>query len=180
LEIFFKEKIARAELQGIGIALARRPNAYHFHLEKQVNLEYNRIIHQEFLFWQLKSHITWFNQVDANTKYFHITTMQKRSQNRILTLKDANGIWLTNNSMQDYIIRFFTQLFTTTSHGSPENISSAFFQHHNNSLICDQEVLNCIPNGDEIFENLMNLPFPESSWPRWFSCYSFSSKIGIY
>lgn len=156
--IFQSKNCAYAEPQGFRIALASRPNSYHFHLEKQLNLEYNSIIHQEFLFWQLKSHITWLNQGDANTKYFHITTMQKSSQNRILTLKDPNGIWLTNNSLQDYIIQFFTQLFTTTCHRSPENISSAFFQYHNNSLICDQEVLNCIPNGDEIFENLMNPP----------------------
>ena len=68
-----------ARLRGIQMALARKPSAYLHSLESQLTQEYNIFLHQEYLYWCLKSRIMWLNYGDANTKYFHIKTIQRRS-----------------------------------------------------------------------------------------------------
>ena len=59
------------------MALARKPSAYLHSLERQLIQEYNTVLHQEYLYWRLKSRIMWLNYGDANTKYFHIKTIQR-------------------------------------------------------------------------------------------------------
>ena len=68
--IFLCKKRTYARLKGLEIALASRPNAFLFQLEKNLISKYNQILHQEFLFWQLKSRITWLQQGDANIRFF--------------------------------------------------------------------------------------------------------------
>ena len=36
----------------------------------------------------------WLNYGDANTKYFHLQTIQRHSQSCVVTLKDDIGLWL--------------------------------------------------------------------------------------
>ena len=43
-----------------------------YSLEQQLAQEYKTVLHQEYLYWQLKSRIIWLNYKDANTKYFHL------------------------------------------------------------------------------------------------------------
>lgn len=52
MEIFFYLK--NAWLKCLQFALASRPNAFLFQLGKNLISEYNQILHQELLFWQLK------------------------------------------------------------------------------------------------------------------------------
>jgi len=58
------------------VALTRKPSAFLYSLEQHLTQDYNTILHQEYLFWQLKSHIMWLNYGDANTKYFHLQIIQ--------------------------------------------------------------------------------------------------------
>lgn len=62
-------------------------------LEQQLIHNYNNTLFQEFLFWQLKSRGTWLTYGDANTKFFHLTTLQRRSLARISTLEDSSSLW---------------------------------------------------------------------------------------
>ena len=73
--------------------------------------EYNTTLHQEYLFWRLKSRIMWLNYEDANTKYFHLKTIQRRSQTRVITLKDDTGIWLNGEALTHHIHTAFKKLF---------------------------------------------------------------------
>ena len=67
------------------MALTRKPSAFLYLLKQQLTQKYNAILQQEYLYWQLKSRIMWLNYGDANTKYFHLKTIQQRSQLRVVT-----------------------------------------------------------------------------------------------
>ena len=66
-----------ARLRELQVALTRKPFIFLYSLEQQLTQEYNNVLHQEYLYWQLKSKITWLNYGDANTKYFHLKTIQQ-------------------------------------------------------------------------------------------------------
>ena len=105
--IFHRNAQLMARLKGIQMALARQPLAFLHSLEGQLTQEYNTVLHQEFIFWRLKSRIMWLNYGDANTKFFHAKTIQRRSQSRVSTLKDDTGLWLTGEPLIHHIHRVF-------------------------------------------------------------------------
>ena len=74
------------------MALAIKHSAYLYSLEGQLTQEYNMVLHQEYLYWRLKSRIMWLNYGDANTKYFHLKTIQRCSHSQVSTLKDGTGL----------------------------------------------------------------------------------------
>ena len=85
------------------MALTRKPFIFLYLLEQQLTQEYNNVLHQEYLYWQLKSRIMWLNYRDANTKYFHLKTIQRRSQSQVVTLKDDTRLWLTGEPLIQHI-----------------------------------------------------------------------------
>jgi hypothetical protein len=47
---------------------------------------------QEETLWRQKSRIRWLKEGEWNTKFFHRTTMARRAHNKILKIKDRDGI----------------------------------------------------------------------------------------
>ena len=73
------------------------------------------MLHQEYLYWQLKSRIMWLNYGDVNTKYFHLKIIQRRSHLQVATLKDDTRLWLTREPLTQHINNAFKKLFQATS-----------------------------------------------------------------
>lgn len=58
--------------------------------------------------------MTWFNESDANTKFFHMSTLQRQRRNRIIDLKNSVGNWCFNPSdIHNSIQAYYQYLFTT-------------------------------------------------------------------
>ena len=53
----------------------------------------------------------WLNYGDANTKYFHLKTIQRRSHSKVTTLKDDTGLWLIGEPLTQHIHTAFKTLF---------------------------------------------------------------------
>ncbi|CAN6556372.1 unnamed protein product [Malus baccata var. baccata] len=51
---------------------------------------------QEESFWHQRSRVKWLWERDANTKFFHQSTLQRRRRNMILKLKDGEDSWVEN------------------------------------------------------------------------------------
>ncbi|XP_070664438.1 uncharacterized protein [Malus domestica] len=51
---------------------------------------------QEESFWHQRSRVKWLWEGDANTKFFHQSTLQRRGRNMILKLKDGEDSWVEN------------------------------------------------------------------------------------
>ena len=113
--LFQRKTHLLARLRGIQVALAKTFSVFLHTLEQQLTQDYNTVLHQEFLFWRLKSRIMWLNNGDANTKFFHLKTLQRRSHSRVVTLKDEAGLWLTDDPLTQHIYNAFKKLFRATS-----------------------------------------------------------------
>lgn len=112
--LFQWKNLLVARLRRIQFTLSRKPFAFLCSLEQQLIQHYNNTLHQEYLFWQLKSRILWLNYGDANTKFFHLKTLQHRSQSWIVTLKEETGLWISGDALNNHITHAFKILFTST------------------------------------------------------------------
>ncbi|KAA3488942.1 reverse transcriptase [Gossypium australe] len=72
-------------------------------LEMEVRDELESVLNHEDLLWRQKA---------RNTKFFHSRTIQRRKFNRILTLRDNNGEWCSDQStLSDEAVKFFEKLY---------------------------------------------------------------------
>eukprot|EP00253_Pinus_taeda_P032627 PITA_32627 len=53
--------------------------------------EWEKLCHQEEIFWKQKSRVQWLKEGDINTKFFHKSTIENRTYNRISLIKDEEG-----------------------------------------------------------------------------------------
>jgi hypothetical protein len=60
--------------------------------EIQMTREWEGRCQQEEILWFQKLQIIWLKEGERNTKFFHRTTTAKRAHNKILKIKDQDGI----------------------------------------------------------------------------------------
>lgn len=155
--LFWKKHRLLARLRGIRLALSCKPSTFLYSLENQLIQDYNHTLHQEFLFWQLKSRITWLNYGDANTKFFHLKTLQHRSQSHITTLKDSSRLWVLGETLTTHITTAFTKLFTLASPHITSQLPLVRYYHHNSNFFEQYQWLSSIPLLEEISRNIFSL-----------------------
>ena len=166
-----------ARLRGIQVALAKNPSAFLYSLERQLTRGYNTILHQEYLFWSLKSRIMWLNYGDANTKYFHLKTIQRRSHSQVVTLKDDTGLWLTSEPLTQHIYTTFKKLFQATSpHQCPSSRTDRQFCPNSPFFNLAQDLAR-IPHPKEIVRTLQELPPLKGPRTGWIPCALLPNKL---
>ena len=175
-KLFQRKTRILAWIRGLQLTLTRNPSAFLYSLEQHLAQEYNIILHQEYLYWQLKSRILWLNYGDANTKYFHLKTIQRWSHLRVTTLKDDTRLWLTGEPLTQHINNAFKKLYQAKSpHMRPSPRSTrqdsqcSPFPTHAHSLAC-------IPSPTEILRNLRELPPLKAPRPDGYHELFFQQK----
>ncbi|XP_060182890.1 uncharacterized protein LOC132612823 [Lycium barbarum] len=118
--IFFKKKRLFARLEGIQKSQSYPYSTFLQNLEANLQDDYDDILRQKSEFWRLKSRISWLNEGDSNTKFFYISTLNRRRRNRILSLKDAVGNWIQDTKgIKENITNYYQNLFSTDPTTSP-------------------------------------------------------------
>ena len=57
----------------------------------------------------------WLNEGDANTKFFHQTTLHRRMSNCVISLKNDNGVWIENPTIvRNLVDDHFRDLFNSS------------------------------------------------------------------
>ncbi|KAM1270989.1 hypothetical protein FF1_032138 [Malus domestica] len=73
----------------------------------------DQFLAQEESVWKQRSWIKWLQDEDANTKFFHHSTMQRRRQNQVLKLKTEDGRWKKRpKRVKQLVDEYFIHLFT--------------------------------------------------------------------
>ena len=85
-----------ARLLGVQRALANNPNSFLINLQEQLSEEYNEILQLEEDLWVMKSRVNWTIFGERNTSYFHLTTLARRSKNKITSILNDKGVWVHN------------------------------------------------------------------------------------
>lgn len=62
----------------------------------------------------MKSRVNWTIFGERNTFYFHLTTLARRSKNRITSILNDEGVWTHNvEEAQEVFIKSFEKLYQT-------------------------------------------------------------------
>lgn len=83
--------------------------------EQELLDEYQTILQQEELLWYQKSRKEWIAFGDRNTSYYHRSTMIRRNQNKIGSLR-INGEWSSDPAvLQQHVKEYFPGLFKASA-----------------------------------------------------------------
>lgn len=80
--------------------------------EKVVITKLADLWQKDSMFWNQRSRVNWLRMGDRNTRFFHLTTIQRRQRNQVVKIKDANGDWQTDpdfiaNAIQDHFSKLY-------------------------------------------------------------------------
>ncbi|XP_019231592.1 PREDICTED: uncharacterized protein LOC109212408 [Nicotiana attenuata] len=113
---------------------------------QKVQAELFRYLALEEQFWKQKSWMTWFNEGDRNTKFFHAHVNGKRKRLQLKRIQNSEGNWIEDDeAMAEEEVKFFQKQF------------------HEESIPTDFEIIQHVPNmiTREQNQNLTRLPTEE-------------------
>lgn len=77
--------------------------------------DFDNILKIEEEYWHMRSRINWINEGDANSKFFHLSVINRRRKNKIVSFVDDNGVIITDcNAILSHVFQYFN--IYTTSH----------------------------------------------------------------
>ncbi|CAN6558737.1 unnamed protein product [Malus baccata var. baccata] len=86
-------------------------NAEEIHV---VSNRIDQLREQEELYWMQRSRVNWLREGDANTVFFHHTTLQRRRVNSIVKLNDVDGSWVDDSRRVSVLVEeHFKSLYTS-------------------------------------------------------------------
>uniref|UniRef100_A0A2N9F3E9 Protein kinase domain-containing protein n=1 Tax=Fagus sylvatica TaxID=28930 RepID=A0A2N9F3E9_FAGSY len=96
------------------ILLAQSWNTESSPFTRNLSDELNQILNLEKELWAIKARTNWLVSGERNTSYFHISTLTRRSANRINGVKDGVGNWLSNlEDIKAHFVSGFNSLYQT-------------------------------------------------------------------
>ena len=78
--------------------------------------ELNELIAQENIYWHQRAKVSWFQEGDRNSKFFHVVASQRRRHNEITKLKDSSRNFYSNQTnLERIVVDYFQEMFTSVS-----------------------------------------------------------------
>lgn len=82
----------------------------------ELKQELASLLVQEEKLWQQTSKTHWMKSGDSNSKYFHNRASQRFRRNRILGLRNSNGVMcMGDDNVAGLLENFYMELFTTSN-----------------------------------------------------------------
>lgn len=141
-----------SRINGIQCSAAYPYSSFLQNFESSLVKEYNTTLKLEEDFWKIHSRINWLNDGDANTKFYHISVINRRRTNRISYFKDNVENWITDHVLiSSHAFNYFATCFTTDHNSSPRtsliSTPTNCFYPYLDSLdrpLCDHEIYTAL------------------------------------
>ncbi|XP_021773265.1 uncharacterized protein LOC110737202 [Chenopodium quinoa] len=110
--IFRKKEELMARMAGIQRELSKRRNSFLIKLEASLRRQLINVLDQEETIWFRKSRLDAICDGDRNTRFFHVSTIIRRRNNRIETLQDSSGDWVTDHEqVKSMVLEYWRNFF---------------------------------------------------------------------
>lgn len=84
-------------------------------LEKKIQIDLSKILHQEELLWYHRAKVNWIVDGDRNTKFYHTRVVQQRRGKIINMLKDNDNNWIEDGEEIKSMFQFHLKIFSQRS-----------------------------------------------------------------
>ena len=109
---FGRKKNLLARLSGVEKALAHNPGQRMINLHSWLSKELDKIMSLEEELWGIKARTDWLIHGERNTTFYHLSTLIRRSHNRINRIMKADGEWEDDIArVKDIFIDGFERLY---------------------------------------------------------------------
>ncbi|XP_056698546.1 uncharacterized protein [Spinacia oleracea] len=166
-----QKRIIIARIEGIQIALSNKYSRFLINLEADLLANLNDIYKKERIIWAQKAGINWRKYADYNTKYFHTIAKIKKSKGKILTLKNDQNEWVTDQLLLKNMASSYFQCLFTSQHIQGNFI----FNKKSNLKLTEEEIkdLSIMISIEEVRHNLffmdpIKTPGPDGIQPIFF------------
>lgn len=117
----------RARLAGVQRSLAQKTTIAMFKLEFRLKRMWEEILTQEELLWFQKSRTEWLQAGDRNTRFFHLSMLIRRRQNRIDALQNQEGVWVSDQvELKNMVLSFYQGLYAADAQSGGTFIKGYF------------------------------------------------------
>ncbi|XP_074284243.1 uncharacterized protein LOC141608798 [Silene latifolia] len=118
-DIFRRKRSLIARIGGCQRELSFARQRHLIKLEAKLRKELDEVLAQEELLWYQKSRAEFIKDGDRNTSFFHVSTLVRRWRNRIVSLKNEQGLWVDDpNEVKKMIVDYFKNLYTDDNNSS--------------------------------------------------------------
>ena len=139
--------VARAQL-----ARVERSTLFKMEAHSNARADLNEDLAWEETFWRQKSRVAWLKDGDRATKFFMVSTVTRRRQSYIQSLKDETGNMVEQiEDIAQMFINKFSKIFLVHTSRNSMNLEE---WSHNRIDFQLGENLNSMPNEEEVFKAL--------------------------
>ena len=154
---YVRKKQIMARLLGAQRAFATNPNTFLINLQNQLTNEYNEILQLEEELWAMKSRVNWTIFWERNTSFFHMTTLARRSRNRISSIMNDEGVWVHDvEQVQEVFTKSFVKLYQTDQSACPR-VQRWDFEWCMRLEMNEANVVGLMPSNREIWDALKSM-----------------------
>ncbi|XP_057986601.1 uncharacterized protein LOC131171150 [Hevea brasiliensis] len=94
-------------------------------VEYKILSRLNELCKRDEAHWKQHSRISWLIEGDKNTRFFHLSTIQRRHRNSIVRLQQANGEWIdAEHHIKEEIVSYFQNLYSKSPTQGEEDVIS--------------------------------------------------------
>lgn len=123
-----------------------------------------------------KSRVDWLRMGDNNTKFFHTTTLVRRRRNRVDSLMNEEGVWVSDGlELKNLALDFYKKLFLADSSASGVFIKGGFPRVE----ACSLDVLNKEVTMEETQRALRNMASYKAPGPDGFQAIFFKKTWDV-
>lgn len=115
----------------------------------------DELLRREEILWRDKAKERWMEEGDANTHFFHLTTLIHRRYNSINGILNEHNIWLHDRrQISAAFEEYFVKLFTTVQPNFPADFHDQFQPQISSKM---NQALLVTPTHDEIQSALFSM-----------------------